>query len=71
MSLFRHFALNDHNKATLQTLKVYCFALGAWTVKHSNRKVLKISLPVKRRPWMDSIFDKIEGHGPPFMYSNA
>ncbi len=28
MSLFRHFALQSHNKATLSTLKVYCFVLG-------------------------------------------
>ena len=49
MSLFRHFALNHHNRATLKTLKVYCFALGAWTVNHANKKVLKIALPVKKR----------------------
>ncbi|MFM7429938.1 MAG: hypothetical protein ACKO1F_08575, partial [Flammeovirgaceae bacterium] len=48
MSLFRHFALNHHNRATLQTLKSYCFALGAWTVNHANKKVLKIALHVKK-----------------------
>lgn len=48
MSLFRHFALNHNNKATLKTLKVYCFALGAWTVNHANKTVLKISLPTKK-----------------------
>lgn len=37
MSLFRHFALNHHNRATLKTLKVYCFALGSWKVNHANR----------------------------------
>jgi len=56
MSLFRHFALNHHNRATLKTLKPYRFALGAWTVNHANKKVLKISLPMKRRPGLDSIF---------------
>ena len=49
MSLFRHFALNHHKKATLSTLRSYCFALGAWKVNHANRKVLKIALPTKRR----------------------
>ena len=44
MGLIRHFALNHHNKATLKTLKSYCFALGAWTLNHANRKVLKIYL---------------------------
>ena len=71
MSLFRHFALQSHNKATLRTLKVYCFALGAWSVNHANKKVLKISLNVKRRPWLDGIFAKVENLGPPFQYSNA
>ena len=69
MSLFRHFALNHHNKATLKTLKVYCFVLGAWQVKHANRKVLKIALPVKRRPWLDGIFSQINNNSPPFVYS--
>jgi len=64
MSLFRHFALNHH-------LKVYCFALGAWQVKHANRKVLKIALPTKKRPWMDGLFSQIKNLSPPFVYSNA
>ncbi|MEP7269004.1 MAG: hypothetical protein ABI844_15395 [Saprospiraceae bacterium] len=36
MSLFRHFALNHNNRAMLKTLKVYCFALEAWTVNHAQ-----------------------------------
>lgn len=71
MSLFRHFALNHHNRATLKTLKSYCFALGAWTVDHANKKVLKISLPVKKRPWLDGIFSQIDILTSPFQYSNA
>jgi hypothetical protein len=71
MSLFRHFALNHHKKATLKTLKVYCFALGAWTVNHSNRKVLKIALPAKKRPWMTGLFSQINNLSPPFIYANA
>ena len=71
MSLFRHFALNHHNRATLKILKSYCFALGAWTVNHANKKVLKISLPVKRRQWLDGIFSQINNLSPPFQYANA
>lgn len=71
MSLFRHFALNHHNRATLSTLRVYCFALGAWTATHAHRTVLKISLPVKRRAWMDGIFAQIQNTSSPFNYSNA
>ena len=71
MSLFRHFALNHHKRATLKTLKVYCFALGAWTTAHANRTVLKIALPAKRRDWMTGLFSRIKGLDPPFDYSNA
>lgn len=71
MSLFRFFALQSHKKSTLSTLRSYCFALGAWTVNHSNKTVLKISLPVKRRAWMEGIFANIEQHPPPFQFSNA
>lgn len=71
MSLFRHFALNHHNRATLKTLRVYCFALGAWQVNHANKKGLKIALPTKRRPWMDGIFAQIKNSSPPYEYSNA
>jgi len=71
ISLFRHFALNEHNRATMSTLKTQCFALGAWTASHANKKVLKISLPAKKRPWMDSLFAKIEAVNATFQYSNA
>jgi hypothetical protein len=71
MSLFRHFDLNHHNRVTLKTLKVYCFALGAWTVNHTNKKVLKIALHTKRRPWLNGIFSQIKNTSPPFQYSNA
>lgn len=52
MSLFRHFALNHYDRASLKILKVYCFALGAWQVDHANKKVLKIALSTKKRLWM-------------------
>lgn len=71
MSLFKHFALNHHNRATLKTVKLYCFALGAWTVNHANKKVLKIALPIKKRHWMDGLFSQVKNLSPPFSYSNA
>jgi len=71
MSLFRFSALQSGNRMTLSTLRSYCFALGAWTSNHSNRKVLKVSLPVKRRPWMEGIFAKIDKSSPSFQFSNA
>jgi hypothetical protein len=71
MSLFRHFALNHHHSATLKTLKIYGFALGAWTVNPANKKVLKISLHTKKRPGLDGIFSQIKNTSSPFQYPNA
>ncbi|MCZ2299825.1 MAG: IS1380 family transposase [Chitinophagales bacterium] len=71
ISLFRHFALQKHSKATLNTIKSQCFALGSWTSNHANRKVLKIALPVKKRMWMDGLFSQIAVLKSPFSYSNA
>ena len=71
MALFKFVALQSNKNSTLKTLKVYCFALGSWLSNHSNKTKLKISLPQKRRPWMNSIFETIEKSFPPFEYSNA
>jgi len=71
MSLFRHFGLNCHNQATLATLRPYGFAIGGWISQHARKWVLKLSLPRKKRPWMDAIFRQIEARPPPFVYSIA
>ena len=71
LSLFRHTALNEHKRGTLQTLRSYCFALGAWTSTHAKKKVLKISLPHQKRRWMNSIFKKISDLTLPYDYSTA
>jgi hypothetical protein len=71
ISLFRFFALQTQRSSTMRTLKLYCFALGAWTTNHANRKVLKIALPVKRRQWMDGVFSQIKSIVIPFDFSIA
>ena len=69
MSLFRHLGLNSHNQATLAALRSYGFAIGGWVSEHARKRVLQLSLPRKKRPWMDAIFRQIEVHPPPFAYS--
>lgn len=71
ISLFRHFALQSHKTSTMNTLRVHCFALGAWTANHANRKVLKLALHVKKRQWLDGLFSKIGATPDVFSYSNA
>ena len=71
MMLFQHSVLNQDKKQTLQTLRTQCFAIGAWTANHARKTVLKLSLPKKKRPWMDQMMSKISGLAPPFVTSIA
>lgn len=70
MSLFLGSTVTN-NQATLATLRSYCFAIGGWGSQHARKRVLKLSLPRKKRPWMDTIFRQIEARPPPFRYSIA
>lgn len=71
ISLFRHIAIQSSRMSTMRTIKAYCFALGSWIQHHSNRTVLKISLPTQKRSWMDGLFSKISCSDPPFCFSIA
>ena len=71
MSLFRHIVLQTKTQNTLSTLRFKCFAIGSWISKHSNKKVLKLSVSGQRRVWLDGLFSKVGGIGPPFEISNA
>jgi hypothetical protein len=56
MSLFRLLTLQKQPCPTLATLRFNCFAVGSWV----KNKVLKMSVPLKRRQWYDSLFAFIE-----------
>ena len=60
MSLFRHLTLQTQPTPRLSTLKFNCFAVGSWIGKTTDRTVLKMSVPLKRRQWYDSLFSFIE-----------
>ena len=68
MALFKHEVLNSN--MMLSTLRSYCFALGSWITEHANIKTLKISLPQKRRAWMDGLFENVKQSQLPFKYEN-
>ena len=67
MALFKHEVINSNMR--FSTLRSYCFALGSWITEHSNQKTLKISLPQKRRVWMDGLFENIKQSQLPFKYT--
>ena len=53
----------------LKTLRAYCFAIGSWITNHSNREVLNIALPVKRRAWINGLFENVKQSQLPFKYT--
>lgn len=61
MSLFRLLTLQKHPSPTLATLRFNCFAVGSWI----ENNVLKMSVPLKRRQWYDSLFAFVENQTMP------
>lgn len=66
MSLFRQALLKALNNATLSTIRFKCFAIGAWVGRNAHEKVLRLSLPVKRRAWFEGLFDRTSQFPVPF-----
>jgi hypothetical protein len=56
MSLFRLITLQKQPQPALATLRFNCFAVGSWI----EGNVLKMSVPLKRRQWYDSLFSYIQ-----------
>lgn len=71
MGLFRFLVLQTKTQSTLTTMRIQCFALGAWVSRHAGKKVLKISVSGKKRLWLDGLFARITDLEPPFQCSNA
>lgn len=59
MSLFRQALLQAPTAVKLSTMRFQCFALGAWIGRSGRKKVLRISLDQRRRPWFEGLFGKI------------
>lgn len=60
ISLFRQVSSEKPKHQRLQTLRLNCYAVGAWMTKKGNSKVLKMAIPIKKRKWMDGIFTKVD-----------
>jgi hypothetical protein len=59
MSLFRQALLQAPQAVRLSTMRFQCFALGAWVGREGRKKVLRISLEARRRPWFEGLFARI------------
>ncbi len=60
ISLFRQVSSEKPKHQRLQTLRLNCYAVGAWMTKKGNSRVLKLAVPIKKRKWMDGIFAKVD-----------
>lgn len=60
MSLFRLLTHQTQPSPKLQTLRFNCFAIGTWIDKEGPITKLKLSVPLKRRQWYDSLFTYLE-----------
>ena len=58
MSLFRQGVLGSKVQRNLSTLRYRLFAMGGYMVKDGNRRVLKLSLAMKRRDWFLRLWRK-------------
>lgn len=61
MALFRLAALSGKKSPQLKTLRFQCYALGAWVSKHARKKVLNLSVPLKKRGWLEQILLNLSG----------
>ncbi|MBK8848013.1 MAG: transposase [Bacteroidetes bacterium] len=60
ISLFRQVSSEKPNHQRIQTLRLNCYAVGAWMTKKGNSRILKLAVPIKKRKWMDGIFAKVD-----------
>jgi DNA-directed RNA polymerase subunit N (RpoN/RPB10) len=60
MSLFKLLTHKNQPQPKLSTLRFNCFAVGSWIEKEDQIKVLKMSVPLKRRKWFDGLFSFLE-----------
>jgi hypothetical protein len=60
MGLFKLLTHRNQLQPKLSALRFNCFAVGSWIEKHDEVKVLKMSVPLKRRQWHDGLFSFLE-----------
>lgn len=59
MSLFRLTVLQTKVSQRLTTIRMNCFSIGSWVVKNGNNRVLKMSVAMQKRAWLDGLFFNI------------
>lgn len=56
ISLFRLGVLQSKQSQRLTTIRFNCFSIGSWVVKNGKKHILKMSVALQKRKWIDGIF---------------
>jgi hypothetical protein len=56
MALFKLVALQTKANERVTTIRLKCFSIGSWIVKSGRKEILKMSVAMKKRVWMDGLF---------------
>lgn len=56
MAIFKLTVLQQKVNQRLTTIRLNCFSIGSWIVKSGRKEVLKMSVNLKKRVWMDGLF---------------
>ena len=67
MSLFKQAVLKSDKLHQLKTLRYKIFAIGGYITKSGNRKILNLSLSMKRRKWIEGIWKQSSNFCWPFV----
>jgi len=56
MALLKLVALQTKANERVTTIRLKCFSIGSWIVKSGRKEILKMSVAMKKRVWMDGLF---------------
>lgn len=56
MAIFKLAVLQTKKNERITTIRLKCFSIGSWIVKSGRNEVLKLSVAMKKRVWMDGLF---------------
>lgn len=67
MSLFKQAVLQSDTLHQLKTLRYKIFAIGGYITRSGNQKLLNLSLSMKRRKWIEGIWNESQNFSWPFV----
>jgi len=67
MSLFKQAVLQSDKLHQLKTLRYKIFAIGGYITKAGNQRILNLSLSMRRRKWIEGIWNQSQNFSWPFV----